>query len=48
MQLVLGEMQRDPSRIQDYLRDANISAKISKLIAAGVLRMGSAPPKGRH
>ncbi|CUE96193.1 stress-inducible protein STI1, putative [Bodo saltans] len=40
MQMVLGEMQRDPSRIQDYLRDPGISEKINKLIAAGILRFG--------
>jgi stress-induced-phosphoprotein 1 len=45
MQLVLGEMQKDPSRIQDYLRDPSIAAKLNKLIAAGILRFGGAPPQ---
>ncbi|RNF26824.1 stress-induced protein sti1 [Trypanosoma conorhini] len=40
MQLVLGEMQRDPSRIQDYLRDPTIAAKINTLISAGIIRFG--------
>lgn len=40
MQLVLREMQNDPSRVQDYMRDPNISAKIEKLIAAGIIRFG--------
>jgi stress-induced-phosphoprotein 1 len=40
MQMVLGEMQRDPSRIQDYLRDPGIAEKLNKLIAAGILRFG--------
>lgn len=40
MQLVLGEMQRDPSRIQDYLRDPNIAEKLNKLISSGIIRFG--------
>jgi stress-induced-phosphoprotein 1 len=45
MQLVLGEMQKDPSRIQDYLRDPGIAAKLNKLIAAGILRFGGPAPQ---
>ncbi|CCW60250.1 unnamed protein product [Phytomonas sp. EM1] len=40
MQLVLQEMQNDPSRIQEYMRDPSISAKINKLISAGIIRFG--------
>lgn len=40
MQLVLQEMQNDPTRIKDYMRDPSISAKINKLISAGIIRFG--------
>ncbi|PWV02258.1 putative stress-inducible protein STI1-like [Trypanosoma cruzi] len=40
MQLVLGEMQRDPSRVQEYMRDPTIAAKINTLISAGIIRFG--------
>lgn len=40
MQLVLQEMQNDPSRVKDYMRDPGIAAKIQKLISAGIIRFG--------
>ncbi|KAH8607165.1 putative Tetratricopeptide repeat TPR repeat [Trypanosoma vivax] len=40
MQLVLGEMQRDPSRIQEYMRDPTLSKKINTLVSAGIIRFG--------
>jgi len=40
MQMVLGEMQKDPKRINEYMKDPGISAKVNKLIMAGVLRVG--------
>ncbi|KEG10080.1 stress-induced protein sti1 [Trypanosoma grayi] len=40
MQLVLGEMQRDPSRVQEYMRDPNLAAKINTLVSAGIIRFG--------
>lgn len=40
MQLVLQEMQNDPSRIKDYMRDPTLNAKIQKLISAGIIRFG--------
>ena len=40
MQLVLQEMQNDPTRIQEYMKDPGISAKINKLISAGIIRFG--------
>ncbi|KAH9584300.1 hypothetical protein LSM04_008310 [Trypanosoma melophagium] len=40
MQLVLGEMQRDPSRIQEYMRDPTLAAKINTLVSAGIIRFG--------
>jgi stress-induced-phosphoprotein 1 len=43
MQLVLSEMQKDPKKINEYLKDANISAKLNKLIMAGILRVGNGP-----
>ena len=44
MQLILSEMQKDPTRIRDYLKDKNIAEKLNKLIAAGVLRFGPGKP----
>lgn len=40
MQLVLGEMQKDPSRIQEYMKDPVLSSKINKLISAGIISFG--------
>nr|CCC90597.1 putative stress-induced protein sti1 [Trypanosoma congolense IL3000] len=40
MQLVLGEMQRDPSRIQEYMRDPTLAKKINTLVSAGIIRFG--------
>lgn len=48
MQMVLGEMQKDPKKINDYMRDPGISAKINKLIMAGVLRVGNGPQGGQQ
>ena len=47
MQLVLGEMQKDPSRMQDYLRDPGIASKLNKLISAGILRFGGSAPQSQ-
>lgn len=41
MQMVLQEMQNDPTRISDYMRDPTLNAKIQKLITAGIIRLGS-------
>lgn len=49
MQMVLGEVQRDPSRLSEYMKDSRIAANINKLIAAGVIRTapaGSNPRAG--
>ncbi|KAK7198463.1 stress-induced protein sti1 [Novymonas esmeraldas] len=40
IQLVLREMQNDPKRIQEYMKDPGIAAKINKLISAGIIRFG--------
>lgn len=40
MQLVLKEMQNDPKRIEEYMKDPGISGKINKLISAGIIRFG--------
>jgi stress-induced-phosphoprotein 1 len=45
MQMVLQELQRDPNRLQEYMRDTRIASNLNKLVTAGVLRMGSAPAK---
>eukprot|EP00672_Neobodo_designis_P022687 CAMPEP_0174832662 /NCGR_PEP_ID=MMETSP1114-20130205/3788_1 /TAXON_ID=312471 /ORGANISM="Neobodo designis, Strain CCAP 1951/1" /LENGTH=568 /DNA_ID=CAMNT_0016066523 /DNA_START=41 /DNA_END=1747 /DNA_ORIENTATION=- len=47
MQLVLSEMQKDPKKINDYMRDPGISAKLNKLIMAGILRVGNGPQPGQ-
>lgn len=41
MQMVLGEMQKNPARINDYMKDPTIAAKINKLITAGIIRVGN-------
>eukprot|EP00658_Telonema_sp_P-2_P030595 TRINITY_DN23078_c0_g1_i9.p1 TRINITY_DN23078_c0_g1~~TRINITY_DN23078_c0_g1_i9.p1 ORF type:complete len:166 (-),score=81.63 TRINITY_DN23078_c0_g1_i9:227-724(-) len=41
MQMVLGEMQKNPARINDYMQDPTIAAKINKLITAGIIRVGN-------
>jgi stress-induced-phosphoprotein 1 len=46
MQMVLSEMQKDPKKINDYMKDKDIAAKINKLMVAGVLRTGPAPAGG--
>ncbi|AAZ11407.1 stress-induced protein sti1, putative [Trypanosoma equiperdum] len=40
MQLVLNEMQRDPTRIKDYMRDPTLAKKINTLVSAGIIRFG--------
>ncbi|EPY26571.1 stress-induced-phosphoprotein 1 [Strigomonas culicis] len=40
MQLVLQEMQNDPKRVQDYMRDPSLAEKINKLVSAGIIRFG--------
>lgn len=47
MQLVLSEMQKDPARINEYMKDPGIAQKINKLIAAGIIRLGNEPAGGR-
>jgi len=39
MQQILSTMQRDPKTATHYLRDPAVSAKINKLVAAGVLQV---------
>ena len=48
MQLVLSNMQKDPAKIQEYMADPTIANKINKLVTSGILRVGNAPPAGRH
>jgi stress-induced-phosphoprotein 1 len=43
MNIVLQNMQDNPSRINEYLQDKKIAEGINKLIAAGVLKVGNAP-----
>ncbi len=44
MQLVLSEMQKDPRKLHEYMKDANIGSKLNKLITSGILRLGGKPP----
>lgn len=38
MQMILEQMQNDPSRIKDYMKDPTLSAKLQKLVNAGIIR----------
>lgn len=40
MQMVLQEMQNDPKRIKEYMRDPSIAGKLNKLVSAGIIRFG--------
>jgi len=42
--IVLQNMQDNPARINEYMQDPKIASAMNKLIAAGVLKVGSAPP----
>ena len=39
MRSILNEMQQDPKKAQAAMNDPSISAKLQKLIAAGVLQV---------
>ncbi|KAI9830546.1 MAG: hypothetical protein M1819_005504 [Sarea resinae] len=40
MQSILQQAKNDPAALQEHMKNAHIRAKIQKLIAAGVIRMG--------
>jgi stress-induced-phosphoprotein 1 len=40
MQNILQQAQSDPAALQEHMKNPGIKAKISKLVAAGVIRVG--------
>lgn len=40
MQSILQQAKDNPAALQEHLKNANIRAKVQKLMAAGVIRMG--------
>lgn len=40
MQAILQQAQSDPAALQEHMKNPGIKAKIQKLIAAGVIRVG--------
>lgn len=44
--MALQRLQQGPEQAAEVLKDPSMAAKIQKLIAAGVLRMGEQPAAG--
>jgi len=40
MQSILNQAKGDPAALNDHIKNPGIKAKIQKLMAAGVIRMG--------
>jgi stress-induced-phosphoprotein 1 len=40
MQTILQQAQSDPAALQEHMRNPGVRAKIQKLVAAGVIRVG--------
>ena len=40
MQTILQQAQSDPAALQEHMKNPGVRAKIQKLVAAGVIRMG--------
>jgi stress-induced-phosphoprotein 1 len=40
MQTILQQAQSDPKALQEHMRNPGVRAKVQKLVAAGVIRMG--------
>lgn len=40
MQSILQQAQSDPAALTEHMKNADIKAKVQKLIAAGVIRVG--------
>lgn len=40
MQTILQQAQSDPAALQEHMRNPSVKAKVQKLVAAGVIRVG--------
>ncbi len=40
MQAILNQAQSDPAALQEHMKNPGVRAKIQKLVAAGVIRVG--------
>ncbi len=40
MQAILQQAQGEPAALQEHMRNPGVRAKIQKLVAAGVIRVG--------
>jgi stress-induced-phosphoprotein 1 len=41
MQSILQQAKNDPAALNEHMRNPGVRSKIQKLVAAGVIRMGS-------
>lgn len=48
MNKILQDMSTNPVAAQAHMKDPGVMAKIEKLIAAGILKVGGAPPPAGH
>ena len=48
MNKILQDMSTNPVAAQEHMKDPGVMAKIEKLIAAGILKVGGDPPPAGH